>query len=77
MPKRGEYVSVEVEEDGEIEWRKALVTRRLFATGEFLVAVCYPDGTVDTLFVESYRLEEEGCEWRRLARPEGPTAAAE
>ena len=66
MPRRGERIAVEVEEDGCVEWRDALVSQRRFAVGAFLAVVCFRDGTPDELFVEEYRLDEEGGEWRRL-----------
>jgi len=70
MPKRGEAIEVEVEEvAGTIEWRRAHVLRRLFATGEFTTIVCFADGTPDYEFVETFRVDAEGGEWRRLAPP--------
>ena len=44
----------------------ARVRRRLFATGCFVAAVCFDDGTEDDGFVETFKLDEEGGEWRRL-----------
>jgi len=65
MPRKGDTLEVEVEDDGEVEWRRALVTKRAAATGEFSVIVCFPDGTPDPDFHETFRLEAEGREWRR------------
>ena len=73
MPRRGEAIEVEVEEvAGTIEWRRAHVVRRLFATGEFTTVVCFADGTPDTDFVETFRVDAEGGEWRRRAPAEVP-----
>ena len=33
MPRRGEIIEVEVDDDGEVEWRRAEVVKRLFAAG--------------------------------------------
>ena len=49
----------------QVEWRRASVTKRAAATGEFSVIVCFPDGTPDPDFHETFRLEAEGREWRR------------
>lgn len=65
MPKRAEVIEVEVEIDGTVEWRRAAVTKRLFATGEFKAAICFPDGRPDSQFIEEFRLEAEDVEWRR------------
>lgn len=70
MPRRDEVIEVEVSDDGEVEWRCARVNRRLFATGEFSAVVCHPDGTPDEAFVETFRLDAEGGEWRRRHAPE-------
>ena len=68
MPRRSEMVEVEVEDDGETEWRRAEVVKRLFASGEFTAMVSFPDGSPDYDFVETFRLESEGSEWRRIKR---------
>ena len=66
MPKRNERIEAEVDwGEGELEWAKARVLKRLFATGEFTAVICYPDGTEDDEFVETYKLDAEGVEWRR------------
>ena len=60
MPKRNERIEAEVDwGEGELEWAKARVLKRLFATGEFTAVICYPDGTEDDEFVETYKLDAE------------------
>ena len=69
MPRRRERIDVEVKEDGKLEWRQAIVTKRLppttFRSASFTCVVCYPDGTPDEDFIETYRLTSIGKEWRR------------
>ena len=69
MPRRRERIDVEVEEDGKLEWRQAIVTKRLppttFRRASFTCVVCFPDGTPDQDFIETYRLTSIGKEWRR------------
>ena len=49
-----------------VEWRPAVVEKRLMKTSEFSAVVCYPDGTPDHEFVETFRLSTEGA---AVARP--------
>ena len=93
MPEVGDAVEVEVEDDGEMEWRRAEVVEHKLVSNatttgaggdvddagaasagaasesEFVVVVCFPDGTPDVDFVETFRLDSEGGEWRRLGKP--------
>ncbi len=63
-------ISVEVEEDGEVEWRHARVYKRLRTTSEFTAVICFPDGSPDWDFVETFRMDSEFREWRREAHGE-------
>ena len=62
-PAVGTLVEVEVDEDGDVSWRSALVRQR-FKDGDFTAVVLYPDGKPDEDFVEKYSLQDEGVEWR-------------
>jgi len=66
MPRKLEAIEVEVEDEGQTEWRRALVQKRNVPLGEFTAVVCFPDGTPDEEFLETFRLSSEGCEWRRI-----------
>ena len=60
---------VEVEEEGLIVWRMAIVQRRHYTerkVDEFTAVICFEDGTRDEGFVERYTLCSEGIEWRRM-----------
>ena len=62
-------MQVEVEEDGEVLWRQAVVRKRHYlerTVDDFTAVVCFADGTCDEGFVERYTLSSEGVEWRRL-----------
>ena len=67
--RKGDCIEVEVEEEGNIEWRLAHVQKR-HSGDDFTAVVCFADGSVDTEFVERYALVSEGVEWRRVTDPD-------
>ena len=69
-PRVGDALEVEVEEEGDIEWRPAIV-QRLLAGARF--SVCVDD---DPAFTEEYGMDDEGREWRRPAKYTGALPSA-
>ena len=73
-PRSATHSQVEVEEEGEIVWRPAIVRKRHYQekkVDDFTAVVCYEDGTCDEGFVERYSLQSEGVEWRRVSEGGG------
>ena len=64
MPRIGEQIKVEVEEEGVTSWRPAEV-RQLLRGRKFTACVDQDEG-----FIEVYTMVEEGVEWRRTVAPD-------